>query len=169
MAQDGGSGRKNQDNNGSSGSNLLLWAGLIVATGLLLILWVPSYFTRELDPKDFKKLVEASPREEKGGKVKEGFDGYIDVREKDKHYRYSDPRKLVINDRSFSGTVDVVELIPQGANKNLEPSDKGFARDVTFRTNIDPKAKYGQDIIDLMDASNIDFRYASGPTSFDQH
>src|SRR3954462_6277257 len=109
MAQDGGSGR-NQDRNGTSGSNLLLWAVLVVATGLLLILWVPSYFTRELDPKDFKQLVEANPGEEKGDKIKEGFDGYIDVRgEKDKQYRYSNPRKLVINDRSFTGTVDVVE------------------------------------------------------------
>ena len=33
MAQDGGSGRQNQDRN-SSGSSLLLWAGLIVLTGL---------------------------------------------------------------------------------------------------------------------------------------
>src|SRR5436190_24177057 len=121
MAQDGGSGRKNQDNNGSSGSNLLLWAGLIVATGLLLILWVPTYFTRELDPKDFKKLVEASPREEKGGKFKDGYEGWIDVREKDKHYRFSNLRKVLINDRSFIGTVDVVESVPQGASKTLEP------------------------------------------------
>src|SRR5256885_8847317 len=101
MAHEGGSGRQNQDRNGSSGTSLLLWALLIVATGLLLIVWLPTYFTRELDPKDFKKLVEASPREDKGGKVKEGSDGYIDVREKEKHYRYSDPRELVINDRSF--------------------------------------------------------------------
>src|SRR5438034_2608229 len=144
MAQDGGPGRQNQDRNGTSGSNLLLWAVLVVATGLLLILWVPSYSTRELDPKDFKKLVEANPREEKGGKLKEGFDGYIDVLEKDKHFRYSDPRKLKINDRSFTGTVNVVELTRQGTSKSLEPSDKGSA-ETDFRTNIDPKAKYGQD------------------------
>src|SRR5436190_16623705 len=169
MAQNGGPGRDNQDRNGSSASNLLLWAGLIVATGLLLILWVPNYFTRELDPKDFKKLVEASPREEKGGKLKEGFDGYLDVRDKDKHYRFSNPRKVIINDRSFSGLVDVAEVIPQGAGKTNQPVGKSYTENVAFRTNIDPKAKFGQDIIDLMDASNIEFRYSSGPTSFDQH
>src|SRR5437588_5536779 len=114
MAQDGGPGRQSQDRNGSAGSNLLLWAGLIVATGLLLILWVPNYFTRELDPKDFKKLVEASPREEKGGNFKEGYNGTLDVRDKDKQYRFSNLKKVVISDRSFTGSVDVVELIAQG-------------------------------------------------------
>src|SRR5205823_880679 len=123
MAQDGGSGRQNQDRNGSSASNLLLWGGLIVATGLLLVLWVPSYFfTRELDPKDFKKLVEASPREEKGGSFKEGYNGTLDVRDKDKQYRFSNLKTVVINDRSFTGSVDVVELVPQGTKGKLEPN-----------------------------------------------
>src|SRR6266700_821107 len=151
MAQDGGSGRQNQDRNGSSGSNLLLWAGLIVATGLLLVLWVPNYFTRELDPKDFKKLVEASPRVEKGGNFKEGFNGTLDVRDKDKQYRFSNLKKVIINPLSSTGTVDVVELGPQGPKGTPVPIDKTWAQNATFRTNIDPKAKYGQDIIDLMD------------------
>src|SRR5438105_487571 len=123
MAQDGGSGR-NQDRNSSSGSSLLLWAGLIVATGLLLIFWVTPYFTRDIKPEDLKRLIAASPRAEEGSDLKEGFPGYIDVRDKDKHYRYSNLRKVVVNDRSFTGTVGAVELVPQGPKKQLVPNDK---------------------------------------------
>src|SRR5438874_515306 len=155
MAQDGGSGRQNQDRNGTSGSNLLLWAVLVVATGLLLILWVPSYFTRELDPTDLKKLIEVSSREEKGGKFREGFDGYIDVREKDKLNRISNLHKVVISERAVTGLVDVVELTPQGSSKSPEPVDKTFAHDVAFRTNIDTKSKYGDQIASLLELSNI--------------
>src|SRR6476646_6941683 len=167
MAQDGGSGRQNQDRNGTSGSNLLLWAVLVVATGLLLILWVPSYFTRELDPTDLKKLIEVSSREEKGGKLREGFDGYIDVRDKDKLNRVSNLHKVVISERAVSGLVDVVELTPQGSNKSPEPVEKTFAHDVAFRTNIDAKSKYGDQIAPLLESSNIDIRYSNAPTSFD--
>jgi cell division protease FtsH len=171
MANDGGSGRQNSDRNGSQGSSLLLWAGLIVLTGLLLIFWVTPYFTRELEPEDFKKLVEASARVEKGGQYKEGFAGFLDIRdrERDKHYRYSNLKKVVINEHSFTGTVDVVELVPQGQNKTLVPSEKSWTPNATFRTNIDPKAQYGQSIITLLADNNIDFRYSPGATSFDQH
>src|ERR1051326_8837212 len=111
MSQDGGSGRQNQDRN-SPGSNLLLWAVAIVAAGLLLILWVPNYWTKELDPKDFKRLVEASPHEEKGGKLKEGYEGSIDVRDKSKPqvYRFSNLYDVVINERSLTGKIDFAEL-----------------------------------------------------------
>src|SRR3954471_3824434 len=169
MAHDGGSGRQNQDRNGTSGSNLLLWAVLVVATGLLLILWIPSYFTRELDPTDLKKLIEISSREEKGGKLKEGFEGYIDVREKDKLNRISNPHKIVISERAVTGLVDVVELAPQGLNNRPEPVEKTWSKDTAFRTNIDTKSKYGDQIASMLEASNIDFRYSSAPTSFDQN
>ena len=169
MAQDGGPGRNNQDRNGNGGSNLLLWAGLIVATGLLLIFWVTPYFTRELEPEDFKKLVEASARVEKGGKFKEGFPGYLDVRDKEKQYRYSNLKKVVINERSITGSIDAVELVPQGPNKQLVPSDKSWSPGAAFRTNIDPKGKYGESIIALLADNNIDFRYSPAATSFDQH
>src|SRR3954451_13446424 len=129
MSQDGG--RQNQDRN-SPGSNLLLWAVAIVAAGLLVILWVPNYWTRELDPSDLKRLVEASPHEEKGGKLKEGHEGSIDVREKGKLFRYSNLHKVVINERAISGLVDVAEVAPQGASKELEPIEKA-SRDVPFR------------------------------------
>src|SRR6476659_6770584 len=169
MSQDGGSGRQNQDRNGSSGSSLLLWAGLIVATGLLLIFWVTPYFTRDIKPEDLKRLIAASQRVEEGGELKEGFAGYIDVRDKDKYYRYSNPRKVVVNDRSFTGTVGAVELVPQGPKKQLVPNDKTWSPEATFRTNIDPNGQYRDEIVKLLAESNIDFRYASGPTSFDQH
>src|SRR5262245_51089466 len=113
MSQDGGSGRQNQDRNNSGGSGLLLWAGLIVATGLLLIFWVTPYFQRELEVADLKRLIASSPHVEKGGKLKEGATGYVDIRDKDKQYRLSNPRGFTIHDRSFTGNIDSVELSPQ--------------------------------------------------------
>ena len=168
MSQDGGPGRQNQDRNGSPGSNLLLWALLIVVSGLLLIFWVSPFFTRDLKPDDLKRLVAASPRVETGGKLKEGFAGYIDVRDdKDKLYRFSDLRQVVIHDRSVSGKVGVVEIVQQG--KQLVPIDKTYNATASFRTNIDPNGQYREDIINLLAENKIDFRFASGPTSFDQH
>jgi len=141
MSDDGGSGRQKQDRN-STGSGLLLWAGLIVATGLLLIFLVTPYFQRELSPSDLKDLIAASQYVEKGGKPKEGAIGYIDVRDKDKAYRYSNLQKPVIHDRSITGTVDVVELQPQGAQGKLHPGSKPWTEAASFRTNIDASGPF---------------------------
>jgi cell division protease FtsH len=170
MAQDGGgNGRQNPDRNGSQGSSLLLWAGLIVATGVLLIFWIAPFFTRELDTGDFKRLVAVSARDDEG-KFKDGFPGYIDVhdRDKEKHYRYSNLRGVVIHDRSLTGYVGAVELV-QGPNRQLVPKENAFSEKVAFRTNIDPTGQLRDEIVKSLDESNIEFRYASGPTSFDQH
>ena len=160
MAQDGGSGRQNQDRN-SSGSSLLLWAGLIVATGLLLVFWITPYFTRELKTEDFKDLVAAT--------LKAGPTGYVDVLEKGKRYRYSDLKKVVVHDRSITGLVDVAELRSAGPDKPAEVIENTFTENATFRTNIDTSGQYRDEIITKLAESNIDFRFASGPTSFDQH
>jgi cell division protease FtsH len=168
MSDDGGSGRQKQDRN-STGSGLLLWAGLIVATGLLLIFLVTPYFQRELSPSDLKDLIAASQYVEKGGKPKEGAIGYIDVRDKDKAYRYSNLQKPVIHDRSITGTVDVVELQPQGAQGKLHPGSKPWTEAASFRTNIDASGPVRDEIVKLLQDSNINFRYASAQTSFDQH
>jgi len=168
MSQDGGSGRQNQDRN-SPASNLLLWAVAIVAAGLLVILWVPNYWTRELNPTDLKRLVEASPHAEATGKLKEGFEGSIDVREKGKLFRYSNLHKVIVNERAISGLVDVAEIAPQGASKELEPVDKTFSRDVPFRTNIDTKSAQGDATIKLLEDNKVDYKWSNSPTPFDQH
>src|SRR5215510_13665414 len=119
MSQDGGNGRQNQDRNNNGGSGLLLWAGLIVATGLLLIFLVMPYFHRELSIDALKRLITANQRVEVGGKLKEGATEYADVQDKDKHYRYSNLRKVVVNKDSIVGIVDVAELSPQGTKNQL--------------------------------------------------
>jgi cell division protease FtsH len=166
MADDSGSGRK-QDRN-SAGSGLLLWAGLIVATGLLLVFLVTPYFQRELGPVDLKRLLAASQYVEKGGKqLKEGSTGYIDVREKDKLYRLSNIHKATIHDRSITGYIDSVELQPQGTKAQPVPIDKTWTQNSAFRTNIDAAGQVRDEIIKLLEDSNIDFRYASAQSSFD--
>src|SRR5688572_1246459 len=98
MAQDGGSGRQNQDRNPSSGSSLLLWAGLIVATGLLVIMWAAPYFTREIRSADLMALIKASPHEDFGAPaIMPGATGMIVVREEGKPpIEYSELKEVVI-------------------------------------------------------------------------
>src|SRR5262245_40818571 len=126
MAQDNGPNRQRQDGNGSSGSSLLLWAGLIVASGLLVIMWAAPYFTREVQPADLMALIVASPHVVKSGEIQKDAKGYIDVIEKDGKVptprRYSNLQGVVVRDRSITGRIDVVDLVPQGVGKQLEPS-----------------------------------------------
>src|SRR3954447_10733458 len=165
MAQDGNG--RNSDRNGSSGSSLLLWAGLIVATGLLLIFYISPWLTRELSVNDLKELIQANGRVEVGGERKPGAPGFIDVRDKNKVYRYSELKSaVVIHERSLTGTVEVAELTPQGTGDKLVADGKTF-REVAFRTSIDPNGKNRDEIITLLDQNNIKYKYAGGPTNFE--
>jgi cell division protease FtsH len=171
MSQDSGSGRQNSDRNGSSGSNLLLWAGLIVAAGLLVIMWVPQYFVREIKPKDLLALIEASPHDEEGGQLRTDAKGSVDVVETDgntpRTRRYSNLRHVVVKERAIIGQIDVVDLVRQG--QDLEPNAKTLRRQVLFRTNIDPQGEYRQAFIEALAKNNIDFKFDTGPNSWDQH
>jgi cell division protease FtsH len=168
MAQEGGSGRQNQDRN-SSGSSLLLWAGLIVLAGLLLVFYITPFFTRQLKPNALKELVVASARVERGGPYKEGSRGYVDVLEKEKRYRYSNLRGVVVHERSITGIVDAVELRSGGANAEPEAIASTLKRDASFRTNIDPTGQFRDEILDKLEESNVDFSFGEGQTSFNQH
>jgi cell division protease FtsH len=172
MPQDNGSNRQKQDGNGS-GSNLLLWAGLIVATGLLVIMWAAPLFTHEVTAKDLMDLVQASPHVIKGGELREDAKGYIDVVERKGKTpvprRYSNLQSVEVKERSVSGQIDVVDLVPQGTSKQLEPSDKARREGVTFRTHIDPNGQFREAFIKALSDNNIDFKFDSGPTSWDQH
>jgi cell division protease FtsH len=168
MAQDGGSGRQNSDRN-STGSSLLLWAGLIVAIGLLLVFYITPFFTRELKPEDLEELVKVSAHDERQGPLTAGAQGYVDVAEKDKRFRYSNLHKVVVHERSITGLVDVVELRSTGSGKESEPIQNTFTQNAAFRTNMDPAGQHRDDIVNTLKESKIDFRYASSPTSFEQN
>src|SRR5688572_238494 len=166
MAQENGPGRRSQDSNGSSGSNLLLWAGLIVATGLLVIMWVAPLFTREIQPDDLKRLIEVS-----GPKVKEdtSLPNYIDARDMRKPgetITISDLQKVVVRDRSVTGMIHVFD--PKNPPKQPAAGEK-LKAETPFRTAIDPEGPYRQDIINKLSQNQIPFRFDSGPTSWDQH
>src|SRR5947209_8303103 len=122
MPQD--NGRHNQDRNSSS-SNLLLYAGLIVATGVLAAMLVVPFFTREVRPEDLKALIEASSHVTRGGDLKPEAEGQIDVQinegTKQRHFRYSKLRQVVFKERSIVGYIGVVELTPHSPANSLYP------------------------------------------------
>src|SRR5262245_28517480 len=97
MSKDNGSAGI-QDRTTTPGSNILRWAGLIVATGLLVMLWVPTLFIRDVRPADLIALIKASPHEAKGGDLLPDVKGYIDVKEETKgqQRRYSNLQNVVV-------------------------------------------------------------------------
>src|SRR5437867_3104365 len=132
MANESGPGRQNQDRNGLTGSSMLLWAGLIVATGLLVVMLLAPYFSREIAAADLLRLIKASPHEQKGGEFKEGARDSIDVLSnegsKSRPVRYSKLRQVVVKERVIIGQVDAVELTPQGDKQKLVPDEKSYAK-----------------------------------------
>src|SRR5688500_11143816 len=111
MAQEGPK-RANQDSNGAPAPSLLLWAGLIVASALLIIMWVAPFFSKELAAGDLLRLIRANQHESKGGPLAEGALGYVDVQTSDttkpRHFRFSKLRQVVVRERTITGQVDVV-------------------------------------------------------------
>ncbi|MEX2173650.1 MAG: ATP-dependent zinc metalloprotease FtsH [Pirellulaceae bacterium] len=181
MSKENKPNRQNTDRNGSQGSSLLLWAGLIVATGLLVAVWASPYFSREISAPDLKRLIEASklvqrdaPQTEGGSKYEPGSLGFIDVEERvsakqTRRLRISDLASVQVKDRSVVGTVTVAELKKvQGAT---EPVADGTTRKegVAFRTNIQAEGKARDEMTSLLDANNINYRFDSGPSPWDQH
>jgi cell division protease FtsH len=171
MPQENNPNRQNQDRNSSSGSSLLLWAGLIVATGLLIAMWVVPYFTKEIAAPELKRLIDASPHDAPGGNVRGEAPGYIDVVEKqakndknEKRRRYSNLRQVVVKDRSITGLIEVVDLKANG-----EEDEKSRRKEVVVRANIDPEGQFRQDLLKALNDNNIDFKFETGPTSWDQH
>jgi cell division protease FtsH len=132
---------------------------------------VAPYFTKEIRPADLKALIEASPHISKGGELRSDAKGYIDVQENDgktvRHQRYSGLQRVVVHDRSITGYVTGVNLIQQ--EKQLVPNGKTTQENVPFRTNIEAQGEFRQSLINLLEANNIDWKYDSAPTSWDQY
>jgi cell division protease FtsH len=168
MAKDNGSGRTPQDRNSSPGLGMMLWAGLIVGAGLLAMLWIPNLFVRRIPPADLYALIEASKPSEDGlGTGRR----YVDVRVREggreRIFRYSEPSRIVVRDRSITGVVDVVELVRQGGQ--LVPDGKTAMKGVAFRTAIEPSGEYREQFVRLLADSGVGFEFDTGPTSWDQH
>ncbi len=171
MSQDNHPNRSNSDRNGTTGSNLLLWAGLIVAAALLVAFVATPYFSREIPYPQLLSLIEVSGRTEPGGELREGQTGYIDVSEgtsANQRLRYSNLQQVIVKDRAVVGVVNVVKLKTAGDGKTLIPDNATFREGVNFRAYIpdsgDAKAKLGQ----LLGDQNIDYRFDGGPSPWDQ-
>src|SRR5688572_29829313 len=171
MSQDNNSNRQNADRGGSPGSSLLLWAGLIVATGLLVAVWVTPYFYEDLSATDLTRLIEASPHESVGGPLASGATGYVDVRDEKKTRRFSNLRDVQLKDRSVVGTVDIVTLkpVPNSTSKELTPDSATTRLKVPFRTNLGTESEHRKSIEGLLRTNKFDVRFDAGPSPWDQH
>jgi cell division protease FtsH len=168
MAKDNGSSRRSQDGNGSPGSSLLLWAGLIVATGLLVIMWVAPYFTREITPEDLKSLIRVSKSHVNDDPTQPNSINATDVRKAGETIRISQLERVVVRDRSITGMIHVHDPNAEVKPKPAAAGEKQKA-ETPFRTAIDTEGPYRQEIIKLLADNNVEFKFDSGPTSWDQH
>ena len=172
MSQDNNPNRQNSERNSSPGSSFVLWAVLIVATGLLVAMYTQHLFYYDISASDLVALVEASPHVEKGSeKFRDGKPGLIDVKESKggkttKTARISKLREVVVKDRSAVGLVDIVTLKdgPGGPQPDGTTSREG----VTFRSYFPDKGAYRDQLDKLLEENKIDARYDGGPSPWDQ-
>ncbi|MDX1946347.1 MAG: ATP-dependent zinc metalloprotease FtsH [Pirellulaceae bacterium] len=157
MGQDN---RQKGDGNGTSGSNLLLWAGLIVATGLLVAFWVSSLFQRDIRPQDLRRLIQASAG---------GAKGSVDVGETGSKTnppeRISSLRSVVVKDRSITGTIDIGTLKEDPQAK--VPVVDVFREKVPFKTNLPSEDSYRKAMTDELDKAGIEYRFDGGPNQWE--
>jgi cell division protease FtsH len=173
MSQDNNPNRQNPERNSSPGSSLLLWAGVIIAAGLLVAFWSQNWFLHEINASDLLALAEASPHVERGSpEFRDGKMGWIDVRDAKskpaRMLRYFDLKNVVVRDRSATGTIDIVTLKPEGASKTLQPDNSTLRDDVDFRSYFPDKGAYRDQLDKLLEDNKIDAKYDGGPNPWDQ-
>ena len=64
---------------------------------------------------------------EEGGKYEEDSPGYIDVREKDKLFRYSNLRQVIVHERSLTGLVGEYPDVTHRVNDHVRGRQHGCA------------------------------------------
>jgi cell division protease FtsH len=156
-------GRKNSEGRGSSGPNLILY-GVIVAVlvGLGLVFFFNSQY-ESIGYPDLVKLIEASKRDA-AGEIVEGT-GSILVEKgensSERKIRYSNLRKVIIADRTITGTIDKQVLEPKPASS--KPAE------VNFRTTKPDSDIQASQLADLMSQNRIDYQVESGPSLWDKY
>jgi cell division protease FtsH len=161
MAQDNGSGRS--DRNASSGPSFLLWAGFVVAAGLLVVFIAAPFFGREMRPEHLMALIAASgPNQEAA---------FVDVQETSGKTkvtrRYSNLREVVVKDRAITAQVDISDL--HRVNDELVPDGKTQRSAVSVRTSIPPEGDYRNQFIKLLAENKVDFRFETGVSPWEAH
>ena len=173
MSQDNNPNRQNSDRNGgTSGSSLLLWAGLIVATGLLVAVWVTPLFYENIAATDLKRLAEAVAAAPKI-KGEPDTDVYVDIHDMaaDKHRRISSLSQVEVKDRAINGKIRIVKLQKAGAGDEWVPvasPNKDSKETVAFRSNIPDKGPFRDELVNLL-ADHYDASFDAGPSPWDQH
>jgi cell division protease FtsH len=169
MSQDNNPNRQNSDRS-SPGSTLLLWAGLIVATGLLVAVYITPYFYEDLSASDLKRLIEATAaaRQNPSAATPEGT-AYIDVKEgKGKPRRFRNLSSVQLKDRGAVGLVDIAPL-KEVSPGIFEIDSTGTKRPgVYFRTNLPEQGKFRDEIESALQSNGL-LRFDAGPSPWDQH
>ena len=113
---------------------------------------------------DFQRLVEATEYQADSINLAEGSAGNITVtenRENGRVIRYSNPTKIEVGQRRITGFVKMKIL--EGTGKN------NGEKDVEFVVNKDESDSLNAELKELLDGSNIRWKYAEGPNFWDRY
>ncbi len=171
MSQDQES-RRNQDGEGRGPSafSVLIWVVLTSTCIVLGFFAVARILQTDLSPNDLSALVQ-QVADQKAGKDL-GHDPFIDVKGKDtkkeRMYRYSNLREVLIGDTAVNGTLDMVELTKDASGKWVE-GPAPVKKVISFRTNIDKEGTQSRDkIVSALQVID-DHGFVSGPNPWDNY
>jgi len=178
MDQENGPPRKQQEAKGSSGGQNLLWYLLIAGLGIVAVtLLLAQNAILEISYYDFKRLVEASRRDEAGNAL-EGYPGWIDVQVelkdgKKRTDRYQNLREVEIGLQTITGKIDRIEnyqtveqvigeeptATQEGESSSVNQKQTGIA----FRTDKSASSEEEYELLEKLYAYHIDHRNEPGP------
>jgi len=178
MDQENGPPRKQQEAKGSSGGQNLLWYLLIAGLGIVAVtLLLAQNAILEISYYDFKRLVEASRRDEAGDAL-EGYPGWIDVQVelkdgKKRTDRYQNLREVEIGLQTITGKIDRIEnyqtveqvigeeptATQEGESSSVNQKQTGIA----FRTDKSASSEEEYELLEKLYAYHIDHRNEPGP------
>lgn len=159
MSQDHGPDRRQSESKGL-GPNYLWWA-LAAGLSAVFVVWlILTVYTEEIKYPDFENLVEQSERETKGGKFKEGKEGWIEVVESGKKsprtIRYSNLHGVKLDSRTITGKVDKQIVDP--------PPARDASHEVEFVTNKTPSEINDAALTKKLSDYKIDWKAEAGPS-----
>jgi cell division protease FtsH len=159
--------RRNQDGEGRGPSafSVLIWIVLTSTCIVLGFFAVARYLQTELSPTQLGQLVEKYAQDP-------GQTHSIDIERKDpkdskknRAFRYSNLRNVLIGETSITGTLDVIELTKgEGGQWVPGPSEK---KEISFRTNTEKEGAQSRDKIVSALTVIPDHRFVSGPNPWD--
>ena len=167
MSQDSGPGQKRPEGKGPSGAQGFIWYVLTAALGVMLVaMYVANLTTTEIFYPELVQLIRNSQRVRPNGDLAPGMTGELVVQRTGRkgsvsYWRLSNLKDVRVADRTITGRVDV-EVVGRGRIASK-------AETKPFRTYFLPTDATATTVADLLQKSNVDWRFDAEPGLWKTH